>query len=65
VQSVIKQSVLEHNGIRLDLSRHCVGWCGKPVELTGREFALLEIFMQHPSRVLTHTFLSENIWPPH
>src|SRR5438128_2134722 len=64
-QSVIKQSVLEHNGIRLDLSSHCVSRSGKAVELTGREFALFEIFMQHPSRVLTRTFISEKIWPSH
>src|SRR5438552_6286730 len=36
-QSVVKQSVMEHNGIRLDLSSHCVSRAGKPVELTGRE----------------------------
>jgi DNA-binding response OmpR family regulator len=64
-QSVIKQSVLEHNGIQLDLSSHCVSRSGKAVELTGREFALFEIFMQHPSRVLTRTFISEKIWPSH
>src|SRR6266567_3254679 len=64
-QSVIKQSILEHNGIRLDLSSHDVSRSGKSIELTGREFALLEIFMQNPGRVLTRTFISEKIWPSH
>ena len=64
-QSVIKQSILEHNEIRLDLSSHSVSRRGKSIELTGREFALFEIFMKNPGRVLTRTFISEKIWPSH
>lgn len=62
-QSVIKKSILEYNDIRLDLSSHSVSRRGIPIELTGREFALFEIFMQNPGRVLTRTFISEKIWP--
>ena len=32
------------------------------IELTNREFALLEIFMQNPGRILTRTLISEKIW---
>jgi DNA-binding response OmpR family regulator len=64
-QSAIKQSTLEHGHIRLDLLSHSVSKNGQPIELTGREFALLEIFMQNPGRVLTRTFISEKIWPAH
>jgi Response regulators consisting of a CheY-like receiver domain and a winged-helix DNA-binding domain len=38
---------------------------GEPVDLTSREYALLEIFMQNPGRILTRTLISEKIWASH
>jgi two-component system copper resistance phosphate regulon response regulator CusR/two-component system response regulator QseB len=35
------------------------------VQLTVREFALLEFFLQNPTRVLTRTQISERIWDCH
>jgi DNA-binding response OmpR family regulator len=64
-QSVMKQTVLERNGVKLDLLGHTVHVNGAPVDLTGREYALLEIFMQNGGRVLTRTLISEKIWSSH
>ena len=64
-QSVIKQTVLERNGLRLDLLGHTVHANDQAVDLTGREYALLEIFMQNAGRVLTRTLISEKIWSSH
>jgi DNA-binding response OmpR family regulator len=64
-QSTVKNVVLEHRGIRVDLLSHTVQFNGKPVDLTSREFALLEIFMQNPGRILTRTLISEKIWASH
>lgn len=64
-QSSSKQTVLERNGIRLDLLGRIVTVNGKPVDLTGREYALLEVFMQNAGRVLTRTLISERIWSSH
>jgi DNA-binding response OmpR family regulator len=61
-QSSVKQAVLEHRGIRVDLLSHTVTLNTEPVDLTSREFALLEIFMQNPGRILTRTLISEKIW---
>lgn len=61
-QSTVKLSVIEHNGIRLDLFSHTVHCEGRQVDLTGREFALLEVFMQSPGRVLTRTYIAEKVW---
>src|SRR5437764_7695228 len=64
-QSSVKHTVLEHRGIRVDLLSHTVQLEGKPIDLTSREYALLEIFMQNPGRILTRTLISEKIWASH
>ena len=64
-QSAVKHTVLEHRGIRVDLLSHTVTLNGAAVELTSREYALLEIFMQNPGRILTRTLISEKIWASH
>jgi len=61
-QSSVKHTVLEHRGIRVDLLSHTVHHNGAAVDLTSREYALLEIFMQNPGRILTRTLISEKIW---
>lgn len=38
---------------------------GETVQLTQREFALFEFFLQNPTRVLTRTQISEKIWDCH
>jgi two-component system copper resistance phosphate regulon response regulator CusR/two-component system response regulator QseB len=64
-QSTTKQVVLEYAGIRLDLLSHTVKVNGKPVDLTSREYALLEVFMQNQGRILPRTLISEKIWSSH
>jgi DNA-binding response OmpR family regulator len=61
-QSSAKQTLLEHRGIELDLLGRTVRVNGKAIDLTSREYALLEIFMQNPGRILTRTLISEKIW---
>jgi DNA-binding response OmpR family regulator len=35
---------------------------GNEVQLTGKEFALLEFFMRHPDEILSREILSEKVW---
>ncbi|CAN5424202.1 heavy metal response regulator transcription factor [soil metagenome] len=63
--STAKETVLEHRGIKLDLLAHVASFNGAPVDLTSREFALLEIFMQNAGRILPRTLISEKIWAAH
>ncbi|WP_275295170.1 response regulator transcription factor [Amycolatopsis sp. La24] len=38
-------------------------WRGEvPVSLSGKEFALLELFMRHPGQVLSRTRILEHVW---
>jgi DNA-binding response OmpR family regulator len=57
-----RATVLEHRGVQLDLLARVARNQGQPVELTSREFALLELFLQNPRRVLTRTLIAEKIW---
>lgn len=58
----VKDTVLEHRGMRLDLAGRTLHFNGEPIELTNREFALLEVFMQNPGRVLPRTLICEKVW---
>ena len=62
-QSAVKQTVITHRCVRMDLLSHTVKLRDQNVDLTSREFALLEIFMQNAGRTLTRSYISERIWP--
>ncbi|RDJ99720.1 response regulator [Paraburkholderia lacunae] len=64
-QSAVKETVLQHQGVKLDLLSRTVHLNGQPVDVTSREFALLEIFLQNPGRILPRTLISEKIWESH
>lgn len=61
-QAAPRTTVLEHRGVRLDLLARTASCDGRPVDLTAREFALLELFLQNPNQVLTRTVIAGKIW---
>ncbi len=48
--------------LTLDLVRHEVRRDDKVIELTSKEFALLEFLMRHPRQVLTRTQIIDHVW---
>jgi len=48
--------------LELDPAAHTVEQAGEPVELTAKEFALLEYFMRHPGRAVRRGELIEHAW---
>lgn len=64
-QGSAKDTVLEHRGLRMDLLGRTVTLNGAPIDLTSREFALLEVFLHNPGRILPRTLISEKIWESH
>ena len=48
--------------LSLDPARHRVRRRDIPIELTGKEFALLECFMRRPGEVLSRSTLTEHVW---
>ncbi len=49
-------------GITLDLVHHVVTAGQKSIELSEREFALLEYLMRHPDRLLTRRQILQHVW---
>jgi two-component system alkaline phosphatase synthesis response regulator PhoP len=53
---------LRAGALRLDARTREVTLLGRRVELTAREFDLLQLLMRHPNRVFTRDFLLEHLW---
>jgi DNA-binding response OmpR family regulator len=53
---------LESGGVRLDLRTRRADVDGEPVELTGQECALLEVFLRHPGEALSRELLLSAVW---
>ncbi len=60
-----KDPLLKIADLTLSLVTHKVMRGGKEIELTSKEYALLEYFMRNPDRVLTRTMISEHVWDYH
>lgn len=55
-------NLLQFAGLTLDPSSRTVTRDGERIELTAREFALLEYFMRRPGQVLTRSMIAEHVW---
>jgi DNA-binding response OmpR family regulator len=55
-------SELSYADIKMDLVKHRVTRGGTEVELTNREFTLLEYFLRNPEQVLTRAMLIQHVW---
>ena len=48
--------------VRLDPVTHKVWRGGKEIDLTAKEYGMLEYFMRNPNQVLTRTMIAEHVW---
>ena len=53
---------LQIGDLQLNLINRKASRAGNEVQLTGKEFALLEFFMRHPDEILSREILSEKVW---
>ncbi len=61
-QSGASSNVLNFADLTLDLISHKVIRGGKEIELTAKEYALMEYLMRNPNRVLTRTMITQQVW---
>ena len=56
------ESILRYNDLELDTQNYRVTRGGKVVELTQKEFALLEYFVRHADMVVSKDMLMQHVW---
>ena len=55
-------SVIQVGDLVIDVASRSVERAGRPIELTSKEFALLEYMARHAGEVVTRTMISEHVW---
>jgi DNA-binding response OmpR family regulator len=61
-ESGSKSPLLKVADLEMDPATHAVQRAGQPIELTSKEFALLEYLMRHPNRLVTREMIQEHLW---
>ncbi len=61
--AVRSDNLLTNGSITLDDVRRRVTVDGREIELSPREFSLLEYFLRHPGEALTRDRLLDHVWP--
>lgn len=54
--------MLRYGGVEMNLDAKSVTRDGQPIDLTAREFALLEFLMRNQGRVLSKPTIAEHVW---
>ena len=63
--SAIASTMLRIGDLELDQGTHDVRRAGESIELTPKEFAVLEYLMRHAGRVMSRTLITEYAWGYH
>ncbi|MDD4179370.1 MAG: response regulator transcription factor [Candidatus Margulisbacteria bacterium] len=53
---------LKYKELEIDADRHEIKVSGKPIELTAKEFGLLQYLMENPGRVFSRETLLDKVW---
>ena len=61
-EKTTKKSVIENGDIKLDLESRRLYICGQEINLTGREFELLELLVVNQNKVFSREKLLELVW---
>jgi DNA-binding response OmpR family regulator len=61
-ESSSKSGVLCIADLELDPASHTVQRAGHPIELTAKEFSILEYLMRHPNHLITRAMAEEHLW---
>jgi len=61
-ESSSKSPLLQVADLTLDPATHAVERAGKSIELTAKEFSLLEYFMRHPNHLISREMAESHLW---
>jgi two-component system response regulator MprA len=57
-----RPEVLAFGDLTLDTGTHRAQRAGRMIDLTAKEYELLELFMRHPRQVLTRDLIFDRVW---
>lgn len=63
-QPPLDTAVFQTGRLEVDLTSRTVKVKGKPIKLTATEYALLQLFVRHAGKVLTHRQILKEVWGP-
>jgi len=58
----LRQPVITHGLLTLDLHTHAIAYNGQPLSLTPKEYVILECFLRSPTQVFTRAALLDKLW---
>lgn len=58
----VAEPALQAGALRMDLAARQVSWCGRSVDVSQREYEILQIFMLNQGRVLTRSKIEEHLY---
>ena len=61
-ESSSKSAFLQVADLTLDPATHVVERAGEPIDLTAKEFSLLEYFMRHPNHIISREKAESHLW---
>jgi DNA-binding response OmpR family regulator len=61
-ESSSKSPLLQVSDLTLDPATHAVERARKPVDLTAKEYSLLEYFMRHPNHIISREMAESSLW---
>jgi len=61
-QSIKRETVIKIKDLTMDTNTHAVTRSGKPIELTAKEYAVLEYLMRNKARLLTRSQIADHVW---
>lgn len=61
----VTQSLVKIRDFELDLAKRKISRSGEDIQLTNKEFALLEYLILNKNKVVTRTMISEHVWDIH
>ncbi len=61
-QAHIKKNILQVADLEMDLNSHTTQRAGKNIQLTSKEYALLEYLMRNRNRVVSRVDIADRIW---
>jgi DNA-binding response OmpR family regulator len=58
----ILPSIMTVGDLRIDTENHCVGRAGRAIQLTSKEYALLELLARNAGRIVSHSDICAHLW---